>query len=209
MEINGHRADQKNIGVLVSGRGSNLQAIIEGCKSGQIPAKVSVVISNQAEAYALLRAKEAGIPAYVVNWSDFADKHSYELHIIHILKEHKVHLLCLAGYMRLVGSDLLDAYPDRIMNIHPSLLPSFPGLHAQEQALNYGVKYSGCTVHFVDSGLDSGPIILQKVVPVQEEDTPDSLAARILEEEHNIYPEAVKLYCENKLFIEGRKVKRS
>ena len=204
----GNSEEQKNIGVLVSGRGSNLQAIIDWCANERIPAKISVVVSDQEQAYALTRAAHAGIPAYTVKLSDFNRlKEAYEQRIAQILSEHKVQLVCLAGYMRIVGDVLLKAYENRIINIHPTLLPSFPGLHGQEQAWRYGVKYSGCTVHFVDSGLDTGPIILQAVVPVQDEDTSDTLAERILEQEHLIYPEAIKLYCENKLVIEGRKVK--
>ncbi len=198
---------EKNLGVLASGRGSNLQSIMDSCAAGQIPARVAVVISDNSDAYALERARQAGISAIAVNMSDFPDKARYEQYIIKILQEHEVHLVCLAGYMRLVGSTLLDAFAGRIMNIHPALLPAFPGLHGQEQAWRYGVKYSGCTVHFVDGGMDTGPIILQAVVPVYDHDTSDTLAERILEQEHRIYPEAIRLYCEDKLIIDGRKVR--
>lgn len=199
--------EKKNIGVLASGRGSNLQSIMDACAVGRIPARVAVVISDNKDAYALERARQAGIAAVAVNTSDYPDKAEYEKYIVDILKEHNVHLVCLAGYMRLVGTTLLEAFPGRVMNIHPALLPAFPGLHGQEQAWRYGVKYSGCTVHFVDEGMDTGPIILQAVVPVHDDDTADTLAARILEQEHRIYPEAINLYCTGKLVVEGRKVR--
>lgn len=195
-----------NLGVLASGRGSNLQSIIDACGAGRIPARVAVVFSDNKEAFALERARRAGIPAAHAAPKDFTDKGEYERNIINILNGHGVELVCLAGYMRLVGKELLEAFPGRIMNIHPALLPAFPGLHAQEQAWNYGVKFSGCTVHFVDEGMDTGPIIIQAAVPVLEDDTADTLAARILEQEHRIYPEAVRLFAEGKLVIEGRKV---
>ncbi len=199
--------EKKNLGALVSGRGSNLQSIMDACAAGKIPARVAVVISDYSEAYALERARQSGITAVAVNPSDYPDKAAYEQYIVQVLQEHGVHLVCLAGYMRLVGATLLDAFTGRIMNIHPALLPAFPGLHGQEQAWRYGVKYSGCTVHFVDGGMDTGPIILQAVVPVYDDDTADTLADRILEQEHRIYPEAVRLYCEDKLIVEGRKVR--
>ncbi|KAF1086433.1 Phosphoribosylglycinamide formyltransferase [Sporotomaculum syntrophicum] len=199
--------ERKNLGVLVSGRGSNLQCIMDACAAGKIPARVAVVISDHSDAYALERARQAGIPALAVNMRDYPDKAGYELYIVEVLQKHGVHLVCLAGYMRLVGPTLLGAFAGRIMNIHPALLPSFPGLHAQEQAWRYGVKYSGCTVHFVDDGMDTGPIIMQAVVPVYDDDTVDMLTERILEQEHRIYPEAVKLYCEDKLIVEGRRVR--
>lgn len=199
--------EKKNIGVLASGRGSNLQSIMDACAAGRIPARVAVVISDNQDAYALERARQAGIAAVAVNTGDYPDKAEYEKYIVDVLKEHNVHLVCLAGYMRLVGKTLLEAFPGQVMNIHPALLPAFPGLHGQEQAWRYGVKYSGCTVHFVDEGMDTGPIILQAVVPVHDDDTADTLAARILEQEHRIYPEAIKLYCTGKLVVEGRKVR--
>jgi len=197
----------KNISVLVSGRGSNLQCIMDACAAGQIQARVAVVISDHSDAYALERARQAGIPAVAVNVHDYPGKAGYEQQIVEVLQEHGVHLVCLAGYMRLVGPTLLNAFAGRIMNIHPALLPSFPGLHAQDQAWSYGVKFSGCTVHFVDDGMDTGPIILQAVVPVYDEDTPDTLTERILEQEHRVYAEAVRLYCADKLIIDGRKVR--
>ena len=196
-----------NLGVLVSGRGSNLQAIIDTTEAGELPARVTVVISDKAEAYGLERARNHGIPAVHINPKDFADKTAYEAEIVRILKEHGVGLVCLAGYMRLVGSTLLAAFPERVINIHPALLPAFPGLHGQEQAFNYGVKVSGCTVHFVDVGMDTGPIILQVTVPVLEDDTADTLAARILEQEHRAYPRAIRLLAEGKVEIDGRQVR--
>ena len=198
----------KKIGVLVSGRGSNLQAIIDAIKTGHITdAAIAVVVSDVGDAYALTRAIEHGIKAVHVNPKSFTTKESYEEEILTLMRKERVDLILLAGYMRIVGKRLLDAYPNKILNIHPALLPSFPGLHAQEQAFNYGVKVTGCTVHFVNEGIDTGPIILQRSVPVLEDDTPDSLADRILKQEHKIYPEAVKLFIEDRLTTDGRRVK--
>ena len=195
-----------NLGVLASGRGSNLQSIMDACGTGQIPARVAVVISDNSSAFALERARRAGINAEYINPKAFSGKGNYERKIVEVLQQNNVELVCLAGYMRLVGKALLAAFNERVINIHPALLPAFPGLHAQEQAWHYGVKFSGCTVHFVDDGMDTGPIILQAVVPVHASDTTDTLAERILEQEHKIYPEAVRLFCEGKLEIQGRKV---
>ncbi|MEW6065684.1 MAG: phosphoribosylglycinamide formyltransferase [Bacillota bacterium] len=194
------------VGVLASGRGSNLQSIMDQCRQGLIPAEVAVVISDKPGAYALERAKTAGIPACLVDLKAFESKGDYERAVVKILQDHGVQLVCLAGYMRLVGEPLLKAFPNRIMNIHPALLPSFPGLHGQRDALAYGVKISGCTVHLVDEGMDTGPIILQAAVPVLDDDTEETLAARILEQEHRLYPEAVKLYAQGRLRVQGRKV---
>ncbi len=196
-----------NIAVLVSGRGSNLQAIIDSITSGYLKAQISVVVSDVGDAYALLRAKKHGIDAVFVNPEDFASKELYETEILKVLKKHDAELLLLAGYMRILGKTLLLSYKNRILNIHPALLPAFMGLHAQKQAFDHGVKVAGCTVHFVDESLDGGPIILQRCVEVKENDTPETLADRILEQEHKIYPEAVKLFVENRLRIEGKKVK--
>ncbi|WP_321430004.1 phosphoribosylglycinamide formyltransferase [uncultured Methanolobus sp.] len=194
-----------NIAVLVSGRGSNLQSIIDNIESGYIQnAKVSVVVSDVEDAYALERARKHGITDVFIDPSDYQNKQEYENEILEVLKDNDVDLILLAGYMRLVGKDLIVAYRNSIINIHPALLPSFKGLHAQQQAFEYGVKVSGCTVHFVDEGMDTGPIIIQKCVPVLEGDTADDLAARILEQEHRIFPEAVKLFVEGKLKVEGR-----
>lgn len=196
-----------NIGVLISGRGSNLQAIIDASEKGDIPAKVAVVISNKPDAYGLERARKHKIPTAVFEPKKFADKNTYELEIVKTLKQHKVDLVCLAGYMRIVGPVLLEHYQGKMINIHPALLPSFPGLNVQKAALDHGVKISGVTVHFVDEGCDTGPIIVQAAVPVLENDTEETLSARILEQEHKIYPKAIKLFAEGKLKIEGRRVR--
>src|SRR3990172_6127348 len=203
----GIRACVTNIAVLVSGRGSNLQAIIDSIESGYLNARIGVVISDVKDAYALERAKNHGIDAVFVNPRNFASKELYEKEILVVLKKHDTELVLLAGYMRILGKTLLCAYKDRILNIHPALLPAFQGLHAQKQAFDYGVKVAGCTVHFADEALDGGPIILQRCVEVRDDDTADSLADSILEQEHKIYPEAEKLFVENLLLIEGRKVK--
>lgn len=196
--------ERLRLGVLASGRGSNLQSIIDNCRQGLIPAEVAVVISDKPGAYALERAAVAGIPSYTVEPKSYSSKDDYEQHIVALLQGAGVQLVCLAGYMRLVGNSLLKAFPNQIMNIHPALLPSFPGLHGHRDALQYGVKVSGCTVHFVDEGMDSGPIILQAAVPVLDDDTEESLAARILEQEHRLYPEAIKLYAQGRLQVQGR-----
>jgi len=196
-----------NLAVLVSGRGSNLQAIIDNIETGYLKAKISVVISDVEDAYALKRAKKHGIEAVFICPDNFVAKELYEEEILAVLKKHNTELILLAGYMRIMGDTLLSAYRNRILNIHPALLPSFTGLHAQKQALDYGVKVAGCTVHFVDEMLDGGPTILQRCVEVKEDDTEETLAGRILEQEHRIYPEAVKLFIEGRLRIEGRKVK--
>ncbi|NQU16467.1 MAG: phosphoribosylglycinamide formyltransferase [Candidatus Saganbacteria bacterium] len=197
----------KKIGVLISGRGSNLQAIIDACESGDIPAKIAVVISNDPSAFGLERAQKHKIPAVVINHKDYKDKNTYELEIVKVLGQHNIDLVCLAGYMRIVGQVLLSNYLHKILNVHPALLPSFPGLHGQKQAFLHGVKVSGVTVHFVDEGCDTGPIIMQQAVPVLPNDTEETLSARILEQEHKIYPQAIKLFCEGNLIIEGRQVK--
>jgi phosphoribosylglycinamide formyltransferase-1 len=198
--------EKLKLGVLASGRGSNLQSIMDAAAAGRINAEVAVVISDQEDAFALERARKAGIPAVHVNPRKFVSREDYERAVLEQLKGHGVALVCLAGYMKLVGRILLEAYPNRIMNIHPALLPAFPGLHGQEQAWQYGVKFSGCTVHFVDDGMDTGSIILQAVVPVYDNDTADILAARILEQEHRIYPEAIGLFADGRLNVNGRKV---
>jgi phosphoribosylglycinamide formyltransferase-1 len=194
------------IAVLVSGRGSNLQAIMDSIEKGYIKnATINVVISNKANAYALERARNHGIDAVFLDPGEY-DRGEYDMAILNVLNKYDTDLLLLAGYFRLLGNEIIKAYRNRIMNIHPSLLPAFKGLHAQKQAFEYGVKVAGCTVHFVDEGLDSGPIILQKCVPVLTGDTEETLTARILEQEHVIYPEAVRLFTEGKLKIEGRNV---
>ncbi|WP_440953029.1 phosphoribosylglycinamide formyltransferase [Methanococcoides sp. FTZ1] len=196
-----------NIAVLVSGRGSNLQSIIDNIENGYIPdAAIKVVVSDKGDAYALERANDHGIDGVFIDPSAFGGKKGYEKEVLKTLEKYDTDLVLLAGYMRIIGSDLIEAYRNRIMNIHPALLPSFMGLHAQKQAFDYGVKVAGCTVHFVDEGMDTGPIILQRSVPVLEDDTEDALADRILEQEHKIYPEAVKLFVEGRLKVDGRKV---
>ncbi|MCL7411991.1 MAG: phosphoribosylglycinamide formyltransferase [ANME-2 cluster archaeon] len=197
-----------NIAVLVSGRGSNLQSIIDNIENGTIPhASVKVVISDVDGTYALERAKQHGIEAVFVDPGTFDNKEGFENAILLILAAHDIELVLLAGYMRVVGPTLLTPYKGRMINIHPALLPSFPGLHGQQQAYDHGVKVSGCTVHFVEEGVDTGPIIIQHCVLVLENDTVDMLADRILEQEHRIFPEAVRLFVQGKLSIEGRKVR--
>jgi phosphoribosylglycinamide formyltransferase-1 len=197
--------------MLISGRGSNMDAILAAIKSGRIGnAKPCIVISNKPEAAGLKIASEKyGIPTKVIP-SDGLKGWHYDQNIVTILQEHGVTpqsgLVCLAGFMRIISPEFVRQYRMRIMNIHPALLPAFPGLRAQKQALDYGVKVSGCTVHFVDEGMDSGPVILQKAVPVVEGDNEECLSARILEQEHELYPEAVRLFCEGRIKIEGRRV---
>ena len=197
------------LGVLASGRGSNLQAIIDNITAGKLDAEVKVVICDKSTAFALERAKTHGIKGVFIDPKGFPGKSEYESAIVECLKENRVELVVLAGYMRLVGPTLLGGFPNRIMNIHPALLPSFPGAHGQRDAVEYGVRFSGCTVHFVDDGMDTGPIILQAVVPVLQEDDEDSLAARILSEEHKLYFQAIQLYAEGRLKVEGRRVRIS
>lgn len=196
----------RRLAVLVSGRGSNLQAILDAIARGHLDATVAVVISNRAAAYGLVRARDAGIDAIHLAPADYADRDSHERAIVEECRIRDVGLVCLAGYMRLVGPVLLQAYPDRIVNIHPSLLPSFPGLHAQQQALEHGVGVSGATVHLVDGALDAGPIVLQAAVPVLDADTVDTLSARILIEEHRIYPEALRILLDGGWQVSGRRV---
>lgn len=195
-----------NIGVLVSGSGTNLQSIIDAIESGKLKASIKIVISNKLDAFALERAKKHGIETAVVRVKDFPSRELFDGEVLRILREKGVELVVLAGFMRLISNVLLEGFPMRIINIHPSLLPSFPGLEVQKAALDYGVKFSGCTVHFVDSGLDSGPIIIQAVVPVKDEDTVESLQKRILAEEHRIYPQAVQLFSEGRIEVRGRRV---
>jgi phosphoribosylglycinamide formyltransferase-1 len=194
------------LGVLVSGSGTNLQAIIDRIESGEINAQVACVISNKADAYALTRAARHGIPVVVHENSGYSDRKTYDAETVTILKKHNVDLVVLAGFMRILTDVMVNAFPHAIMNIHPALLPAFPGLHAQQQALDYGVRYSGCTVHFVDCGTDTGPIILQTVVPVEQDDTEESLSARIQKAEHQTFAAAIKLFVEGKIRVEGRKV---
>ncbi len=194
------------IGVLASGRGTNLQAILDAAAGGLLPAQVVVVISDRAEAPALGIAKARNVPAFFIDPRGL-DRATFELQLADCLDRHRVDLVCLAGFMRVVGKVMLERFESRILNIHPSLLPAFPGLDAQRQAWEHGVKITGCTVHFVDRGVDTGPIILQRAVPVLDEDTPDTLAARILKAEHLAYPEAIRLFAEGRLVREGRRVR--
>lgn len=197
---------KRHIGVLLSGRGSNFESLAESVSNGRIPnADISVVISHRESAPGIDRARARGIDARVIP-SKGLDREAYDRQVVAVLREKKIDLVCLAGYMRLLSSYFVEAFRDRILNIHPSLLPAFPGLEAQRQALDHGVKFAGCTVHFVDERLDAGPIILQAAVPVRDDDTVDSLSARILAEEHRIYSEAVRIVLEGRYRIEGRRV---
>jgi len=199
------------LGVLASGRGSNLQAIIDAVESKALPANIAVVLSNKKDAQALERARRHGIPDLFLDPKPFAGqpdgREAYDRTVLEILRQHAVELVLLAGYMRIVTSTLLQAYPNRIMNIHPSLLPAFPGLEVQKKALEWGVKVAGCTVHFVTEGVDEGPIIIQAVVPVLEGDSAETLSARILAQEHRIYPKAIQLFAEGRLRVEERRVR--
>ena len=195
----------RRLAILISGRGSNLQSILDATQSGSLDAKVAVVVSNRADAAGLARAREAGVEALHVSPRDFADRDGYDRELVKILRARHVGVVCLAGYMRLVGPPLLGAFERRILNIHPSLLPAFPGLDAQRQALEYGVRVSGATVHLVTSDLDAGPIVVQAPVAVLEDDTVDTLSARILVEEHRLYPEAIRLVLDAQWTIEGRR----
>jgi phosphoribosylglycinamide formyltransferase 1 len=194
------------VGVLASGRGSNLQAILDACARPDFPARVVVVISDRERAAALERARGAGIEALFVNPKDFGDRDAYDASVTSILQERGVGLVCLAGFMRILSPVFVRAWRGRALNIHPSLLPAFAGLHPQRQALDHGARVSGATVHFVDEGIDTGPIVLQSAVSVQPDDTEDTLAARILTEEHRLYSEAVRLFALGRLRIAGRKV---
>jgi phosphoribosylglycinamide formyltransferase 1 len=195
-----------NIGVLVSGSGTNLQSILDACAGKGLKARVACVISNKSDAYALERAKSAGIPALHLDHRAHAGREAYDQALVATLREFGVELVVMAGFMRIITPVLLEAFPMAVMNIHPALLPAFPGLHAQRQALEYGVKVAGCTVHFVDPGTDTGPVIIQSAVPVLEGDTEETLSARIQKEEHRVYPEAIRLFAEGRLNVTGRKV---
>lgn len=196
----------RRLGVLISGRGSNLQSIIDAIAQGRLAATIAVVISNKADAPGLRRAAAAGIEQLVIEPRAFPDRVSYDAAVAEALRCRDVDLVCLAGYMRIVGAPLLDTFPARVLNIHPSLLPAFPGLDAQRQALQYGVKVSGATVHFVTPGLDDGPIVMQATIPVLDDDSVESLAARILVEEHRIYPAAIQFVLDGRWTVAGRRV---
>ena len=198
---------KKRIAVLASGRGSNFQAVIDAIAAGTIPATCVALITDNPKAYAIERAKKAGIPAKVIDFKSFPTREVYERALLAGMQDARADLYVLAGYMRILGNEVVRAFPGKMVNIHPALLPSFTGLHAQRQALLHGVKVAGCTVHFVDESLDCGPIILQKCVPVLDSDDEDTLADRILEQEHVAFPEAVRLFCEDRLEIAGRTVR--
>ncbi len=197
---------QVPIGVLISGSGTNLQSIIDAIETKELDAKIQVVLSNRINAYGLGRAKKHGIPVEVLDHKRFSNREAFDQAVVDILRAREVELVVLAGFMRLLSPVFVAAYSNRIMNIHPALLPAFPGLHVQKKAVEHGVRFSGCTVHFVNEECDEGPIIIQAVVPVFPQDTEESLASRILEQEHRIYPRAIQLYSEGRLRIEGRKV---
>lgn len=197
---------QLRLAVLASGRGSNLQSILNAIRAGKLNASVEAVLSDKQEAFALKRAKEEGIPTYCVNPKVYYDKSDFEQALLEIIKSYQVDYIILAGFMRVLTSYFIQNAGVPILNIHPSLLPAFQGLNAQKQALDYGVRYSGCTVHFIDEGVDSGPIILQSVVPVLPDDTEETLSKRILEKEHEIYPRAIQLLSEERIVCRGRRV---
>lgn len=194
-----------NIGVLASGSGTNLQAILDACDGGEIAGRVAVVISDREEAYALQRAARKGVPTRFLDPKSFPDREAFDRATVALLREHRVEVVALAGFMRLVSPYFVRMYPARIMNIHPALLPSFPGTSGVEDALAYGVKVSGCTVHFVDEGLDTGPIILQAAVEVKDSDTPETLHQRIHTQEYRLYPRALDLFARGKIKLEGRR----
>jgi phosphoribosylglycinamide formyltransferase 1 len=194
------------LGVLVSGNGTNLQAIIDQIGSGALTAKIPLVISNVKDAFALERARKNGIETVFIDPKSFPGKDEYDLAMVDLLKAKSVDLICLAGFMRILGKEFIQAFAGKIINIHPSLLPAFPGLHPQKQALDHGVKFSGCTVHYVDEGIDSGPIILQSVVPVYDSDDEEELSRRILEQEHLLYPRAIQLIIEDRLTLSERRI---
>jgi phosphoribosylglycinamide formyltransferase-1 len=197
----------KKLGILLSGRGSNFEAIADSVAAGRIPAEIAIVISNKPNARGLQRARERGIPAEHIA-SRGLEREEYDRLVVARLKQAQVDVVCLAGFMRLLSAYFVEQFPNRILNIHPALLPAFPGIEAQKQALEHGVKFTGCTVHFVDERLDAGPILVQAIVPVLDDDTEETLSARILQEEHRIYTDAINLVLSGKFHIEGRRVIR-
>jgi len=199
-------AEKLPIAVLISGSGTNLQSIIDAIAANRLDAKIEVVLSNRADAFGLVRAKDHGIPNEVLDHKSFPSREAYDQAIVDLLRARGVKLVALAGFMRLLSPVFVAAFSNRIMNIHPALLPSFPGLHVQKKALEHGVRFSGCTVHFVNEECDEGPIIIQAVVPVFPDDTEEQLAERILKQEHRIYPRAIQLYAQGRLHVVGRKV---
>jgi len=194
------------LGVLVSGSGSNLQAIIDNIEAGRLDAQIKIVISNVPGVFALERARKHGLPAMVISHKDYKSREDFDQKLVEVLKEYEVELVILAGFMRVVTPVLLRAFPMRVMNIHPALLPAFPGTHVWQAEIDYGVKFAGCTVHFVDEGTDTWPIIIQAVVPVYDDDTAETLNARILKQEHKIYSRAIQLFAEGRLELKGRRV---
>ncbi len=208
--MSGKRTAPLRVAVLASGRGSNLQAIIDGIEANQVQASIVAVISNKKDAVALERARKHGLKNLFVDPKPFAGqpdgREAYDRSLLAILQQHDVELVLLAGYMKIVTAVLVNAYANRMMNIHPSLLPSFPGLDVQKKAIEWGCKLAGCTVHFVTEGVDEGPIILQAAIPILDDDSPETLAARILVQEHKLYPRAVQLFAEGRLRVDGRRV---
>ena len=202
-------SEKFKLAVLVSGRGSNLQAIIDSVDKSSLTAEISLVLSNVKDAYALERAKKHGLEVVFLDPKIFPNKATYEKKMVELLRSKSVDLICLAGFMRILGKKFIEAFPGQIINIHPSLLPAFPGLNVQKKALEHGVKFSGCTVHFVNEEIDGGPIIKQSVVPIHDKDSIESLSKRILEQEHIIYPEAIQLIIEDKIKFSGRRVLRN
>lgn len=194
------------IGVLASGGGTNLQAIIDRCQDGSLAVEIAVVITNNPGAGALERAANAGIRTLCINHRNFSRREDFDSAMVKALQDAEVDLVVLAGFMRIITRTFIDAFPERVINIHPALLPAFPGLHVQQQAIDYGARFSGCTVHFVDGGVDTGPIIIQAVVPILSGDTAEMLATRILEQEHKIYPRAIQLLAEGRVHVNGRQV---
>ena len=201
------QAAPRRLGILISGRGSNMIALLDAIDAGRVPAQVVVVISNRPDAAGLSAAAARGIPTASFDHRDAADRAAHDRRVLAELRRCEVELVCLAGYMRVLGAVLIDAFPHRILNIHPALLPSFPGLHAQRQALDFGARVTGCTVHFVDGGVDTGPILLQRALAVRSGDTEATLSARILVEEHRLYPEAVRLVTAGRVQVDGRRVR--
>jgi len=194
------------LGILISGNGSNFQAIIDAIEKKRLDAEVRVVVSNREDAYGLVRAQKHGVPTEIVDHRKFPSREAFDQHLIERFKDRQVELVVLAGFMRLLSADFVHAFSNRIMNIHPALLPAFPGLHVQRKAVEAGVRFSGCTVHFVNEECDQGPIIIQAVVPVFPDDSEESLSARILKEEHRIYPKAIQLYSEGRLHVAAQRV---
>jgi phosphoribosylglycinamide formyltransferase-1 len=197
----------KRIAVLASGRGSNFQAVIDAIENKQVPAICAMLITDNPEAYAIERARAKNIPVTILDFATYPSREAYEKALLRAMEQCKADLFVLAGYMRILGTGIVKAFSGKIINIHPALLPAFPGLHGQRQAIQHGVKVSGCTVHFVDESLDGGPIIVQRCVHVQEGDDEETLSSRILEYEHRCLPEAIRLFCEGRLIIDGRNVR--